>query len=50
MDVEKSFLGIAREDEVRVNEVLWRERKIFLVNEDLSAEGAVHQRRHYSAR
>lgn len=29
MNVEKSFLGIAREDEVRVNEVLWRERKIF---------------------
>lgn len=48
MDVERSFLGTARGDEAGVNEVSWL-RKDFLVNEDSSAEGAVHQRRQYTA-
>lgn len=48
MDVERSFLGTARGDEGGVNEVSWL-RKDFLVNEDSSAEGAVHQRRQYTA-
>lgn len=50
MDVEKSFLGTAREDESRPNEVSWLRKEDFLVNEDSSAEGAVHQRRQYPAK
>lgn len=50
MHVDKSFLGIAREGEVRVNEVSWLRKEDFLMNEDSSAEGAVHQRTHYPAR
>lgn len=50
MDVKKSFLGTAREDERGVNEVSWLRKEDFLVNEDSSAEGAVHQRRRYPAK
>lgn len=50
MDVEKSFLGTAREDEGAVNEVSWLRKEDFLVNEDSLAEGAVHQRRQYPAK
>jgi len=50
MDVEKSFLGTAREDGEGVSEVSWLRKEDFLVNEDSSAEGAVHQRRQYPAR
>lgn len=49
MDVERSFLGTARGDEAGVNEVSWLRKEDFLVNEDSSAEGAVHQRRQYTA-
>lgn len=50
MDIEKSLLGTARGDEEGVNELWWLRKEDFLVSEDSSAEGAVHQRRQYHAR
>lgn len=45
MDVEQSFLGTAKEEEVGANEVSWLRKEDLQVHEDSSAEGAVHQRR-----
>lgn len=50
MDVEKYFLGTAKGGERGVREVSCPRKEDFLVNEDVSAEGAVHQRRQYLAR
>lgn len=48
IDMEKSLLWTAGVGEEGVNELWWL-RKDFLVNEDSSAEGAVHQGRQYCA-
>lgn len=45
MDMEKSLLGTARGDEEGFNELWWLRKEDFLVSENSSAEGAVHQRR-----
>lgn len=50
MDVEKYFLGTAKRLEGGFSELSCLRKEDFLGNEDVSAEGAVHQRRQYLAR
>lgn len=49
MDMEKFLLGTAGGlglgDEEAVNKLWWLRKEDFMVNEDSSAEGAVHQGR-----